>query len=585
MHAISRSKAAAIVPLALLVACSGGTTSSLPAIVSPSHVTTASTFRTPAKAPLAVRIRVPKASVVVGRRRSAFVSPSTRGMTIAIAGPRGFHTNVVAGLTPSSPGCVAGAHATTCTLSAGELAACSKRNCYTATIKTYDAVSCTSACTIPRTAHELSAAQNVGFNVAAGTSNNLTFALGGIPQSISLLPLAPGYLKGDASQLRLWGQTSQQLIVTPLDADNNAIVGTGAPTISASSGAGSLVVSNPSAQAPNVVTLHASTSGTPPVVTPGIVNLTLTATPASGTPVRLTVPVTIAHSSVYIGNITVLVGYFDGNVTTPSVSIGGSNTLLTSVIQPIAIDDRGSVYAVNGSTNAIYEFAPGANGNVAPANVITGANTGLNTPTGMAVDSAGTVYVSNNGNSTLTEYPAGSSGNVFPSVTVEGAGSLLVSPLQIALDPVGNIYVANGTARIFTILPAGASGFTDALASINGPATDNSGATQITMLSDGTLCALVTSYLGTGNEAVLEYAPGAYGNAAPARVLTGTATMLDSSSGIAADAAGDLYVADNTTVTEYAPGASGNAAPIATYNPGVGANTFSVAVYPTGTTP
>src|SRR6516164_5847756 len=185
MNALPRWKPLSASSLALLIACSGGSGTALIPHLAPA----ASTFAQRAtRAPLQVRIRIPmKRRIAQARQAPAFVSPSTQGMTIAITGPRGFHASVVAGLTPSSPGCIARAGATACTLSAGLLSACVKRNCYAAAIKTYDVVSCTTTCTIPRGARELSAAQNVAFDVAAGTTNNLTFTLGGIPQSLSVL--------------------------------------------------------------------------------------------------------------------------------------------------------------------------------------------------------------------------------------------------------------------------------------------------------------------------------------------------------------------------------------------------------------
>lgn len=62
------------------------------------------------------------------------------------------------------------------------------------------------------------------------------------------------------------------------------------------------------------------------------------------------------------------------------------------------------------------------------------------------------------------------------------------------------------------------------------------------------------------------FAPGANGNVAPIRTISGSATQLGGPADVAVDAAGDVYSSNFNinTITEYAPGASGNVAPIRT---------------------
>jgi len=68
----------------------------------------------------------------------------------------------------------------------------------------------------------------------------------------------------------------------------------------------------------------------------------------------------------------------------------------------------------------------------------------------------------------------------------------------------------------------------------------------------------------TGTIAV--FAAGASGNVAPARTISGPATGLNVPSGITLDASGNLYVANanGNSITEYAAGSSGNVAPAVT---------------------
>lgn len=70
---------------------------------------------------------------------------------------------------------------------------------------------------------------------------------------------------------------------------------------------------------------------------------------------------------------------------------------------------------------------------------------------------------------------------------------------------------------------------------------------------------------GVGVSRIEVYAPGWVSGASPIRVIQGAATGLNSPYGLAIDAAGYLYAANNdpaaNTITVYAPGAADNAAP------------------------
>jgi hypothetical protein len=568
------------VAVAFLAGCAASSSPVLPRTLqsTPSNFSLAARS---AKASVSLRIRVPKRHRAPRDLRSHYISPATQGIAIAISGPNGFSSNIVAGLTPSSPGCTTSSSGVTCTLSLGALAACAVANCYAATLKAYDAVSCAGgACTIPAGAKELSAAQSVVFNVAVGTTNTVSATLGGIPQSISVTPLVAKYLRGDAHELRLYGPQAQSLVVVALDADNDPIVGPGAPTISVSSGTNRLTASNPVAAAPNVVTLQAKTAGTPPVVTPGMFGITVTATPqgsSGGSPVSATIPVAVAHSAVWIGEFQHITAYYDGNTTTPNVDITGSNTGLTGGVGGLAVDGHGAIYVTINGSNEILEFLPGSNYNATPT-VISGSNTLLSASDNIAVDSNGTMYVSNNGSSAVTEYAATTNGNQAPSAVLIGSGTLLNAPTGIALDANATIYAVSSATNTISEFAAGSIG-NDLTRSISGNATNLAGEGWLAVLPDGTLCAL-----GSTGPAIQEFASGASGNVTPVRTITGAATKLFGVSGIAADAAGTLYVANNNYVTEYAAGASGNATPIAQIS--VSGNvTWTVSVIPAAVNP
>ncbi len=80
----------------------------------------------------------------------------------------------------------------------------------------------------------------------------------------------------------------------------------------------------------------------------------------------------------------------------------------------------------------------------------------------------------------------------------------------------------------------------------------------------------------SGNNSISIYAPGARGDVAPLRIISGASTGLSNPWGVTLDAAGYLYVANSNSITVYSPGAGGlpgssaaNIAPVRTIS-GIG---------------
>ena len=88
---------------------------------------------------------------------------------------------------------------------------------------------------------------------------------------------------------------------------------------------------------------------------------------------------------------------------------------------------------VNGSGNSITIFAAGSSGNSAPVASISGSNTGLSNPNGIALDYAGNIYVGNqNAIAIFAAVPAGAS-NVAPIVTISGSNTGLSGIMGLAV--------------------------------------------------------------------------------------------------------------------------------------------------------
>jgi len=453
-------------------------------------------------------ITIPTATRAAAIRRAQYISAATQSLTINVTGtgstatPAGFPQSI--NLTPTSNGCTATLASTQCSLSFSFAP-----GTYAATISTFDQTSAAG--------NVLSAGQALPFTVVGGTNNAIALTLGGIPASIVVTPLAPGYLRGSASGLKLYGPAVQSVVVEALDADGNIIAGAGAPAIAiAPSSSALLAVGGGTTSAPNVFTVKAPVTGSPAVVTPGGLTLAITATPASssgGSAVSATVPLSVLHSAVIGMNCQItcfgassipdsVLVFYDGNTATPNV------TLTNGIVNPqsAVVDANGDliVYDQNGGTGTFVTYAPGYtsasspiasitppyagngamaldaagslyvassydpqlatpnNGSVAiyPAGSSTASLTitsGLQGATGVAVDGNGTVYVANQSGASVTEYPAGSS---TPSVTLTNGLSGLY-PYGVAVDASGTVYVsANGSNTnrpSILVYPAGSS--------------------------------------------------------------------------------------------------------------------------------
>jgi sugar lactone lactonase YvrE len=207
------------------------------------------------------------------------------------------------------------------------------------------------------------------------------------------------------------------------------------------------------------------------------------------------------------GTVTTLAG---GDTTAMANGTGASASFFGPM--GIAVDISGNVFVADAGDNMIRMINPAALVSTLAAN--TANNTFFSNPTGVAVNAADNVFVANYlGNNILTVNAAGAvntlAGTGQPGSTngPDSAASFYF-PNSIALDVPGNVYVADGVNNLIRKI------------------TPN---------------VTVSTLAGSG--------------AAGAIDSLGTAASFNSPSGLAVDAAGDVYVADtdNNLIRKITP--------------------------------
>jgi sugar lactone lactonase YvrE len=238
----------------------------------------------------------------------------------------------------------------------------------------------------------------------------------------------------------------------------------------------------------------------------------------------------------------------------------------------ITVDSAGVVYVVDQFESNVRRITPDGAVTTLPsilaadsANAVETLPTqGLNHPSGIAVDCFGNLYIADTGNNSIRKMAADGSVSVLAGAGAigatdgRGAGARFNSPFGIAVDLDGNVYVTDqGNSTVRKITPdgtvttfagaAGAAGSADGIAGAarfsypTGLAADEAGNLYVADRNNSTIRKIDSA----GKVSTLA---GVAGNDGSTDGMTGAA-LFSFPTGLAVDTAGVVYVADTSANT------------------------------------
>ena len=245
----------------------------------------------------------------------------------------------------------------------------------------------------------------------------------------------------------------------------------------------------------------------------------------------------------------------------------------------VAVDATGNLYIAEGYNNTVRRVTNGVISTIAGRGVAgyTGdggpaARAALHLPTGLSVSAAGNLYVADYGNNRIRmiSLPGGGittvAGNGAATCSGDNAAAVragLGAPQRVAADASGNIYIVD-SGRIRKVSRGLITSMISTIAGGGSVTGENGPALNAQLLSPQGLALdsagnLFISDLGTGR--VLKVAGGSItrvagtlGQGSVADNIAATKFQLTAPSGLAIDAAGNLYIADTARVRKVSGG-------------------------------
>lgn len=183
---------------------------------------------------------------------------------------------------------------------------------------------------------------------------------------------------------------------------------------------------------------------------------------------------------LYVADDTEIQVFASASTATGNIAPTRSYSTSTSTISAIFIDganDRLYVADPAGTIDVYDNISTVAAGAISANRSITGANTHLGTPAGLAIDGGGRLVVTNATAKSITIFnnAAGANGNISPSAEIFGTNTGFNTPEQVVVDTTGsgtayNIDPAAARVAIYGSLSS-TTGNVAPTRLINGPAT------------------------------------------------------------------------------------------------------------------
>jgi len=520
-------RALALVSFSALTACGGSGSHALPATSSAMPPVTPGAPATSARFTIIVP---PKSATAANARTPKYISSSTQSIVITLETVNGTAftgspASTATNLTTSNPACSSSSGTLTCTASAPAIPGADSYS-----VVTYDAQQSSSSPASP--AGNILSEATLPITIVANQVNMpaTPLVLNGVPASIAVTSTDPHVLGTQAAGYSLVGNRPYTITLAALDADNNTIIGPGAPTFTVTSGSSAITVSPASA---NTATVQVKSFSATPVM--------LTVTPSLGSAINVAFA-TVQEIWVSDLGTDSVTGYAAGTNVAISADTLGTSVNVTDP-QGIAFDKSGNLWVSNGSN--ITEYAAGNLAQIT-ANTInaTGtANSPISDAVGLAFDTSGNLWVANLSSNSVTEFAAGTNTQITANTISTNGQFPLAEPSDVAFDAAGNILVTSDfDSAVSEYVPGTSTPITgDTItAGIDGP---------FSLAFDKSANLWVVN---TAASTVTEYAAGTH-----TQVTSNTITAgLNVPRAVAFDANGNLWVTnqDVATVTEYAAG-------------------------------
>jgi alpha-tubulin suppressor-like RCC1 family protein/sugar lactone lactonase YvrE len=251
-------------------------------------------------------------------------------------------------------------------------------------------------------------------------------------------------------------------------------------------------------------------------------------------------------------------------VTGLAASLGGTSMALGTAIVGASLSlsqiPDPNVYIADTGNNRVVELPAAGSQVVVGSGLTFPGGVALSGPEGVAVDAAGDVYIADTGNNRVVEVPAGGG-----TPTTVGAGlkfpgaKALSKPQGVAVDGVGDVYIADtGNNRVVEV-PAGGGA----------PKTVGTGLVSPGAVAVDAAGDVIISNLGTTagtSPATTRVVEVPVGGGAQVTLWT-TAAADDPVTGVAVDAAGDVYLSSEVGATVEELPAGGQAARVIDVDP------------------